>query len=440
MLERRVAATPGVSAPDPWLVLVVDDDRSVHEVTSLALEGFTFEGRSLHVLNAYSGAEARTQIQNHPDLALILLDVVMESTTAGLELVDYVRNQLGNHSVRIVLRTGQPGQVPERRVIVTYDISDFKTKVELTAGKLFTSVVSSLRTYRHIHELAVHQRLAEATARALQRFFPRQYLELLGRDSITELQLGDQTQREMTVLFAHIRGFTDRAESLTPAQCFAVINDLFAEICPIIRLHGGIIDKFLGDGFLALFPGPAEEAVHAALAVARRIQARNEQRRDEDDLHMAMGLHTGMLMLGTVGEDERVEATVLSSAVNLASRVESLTNRFGATIMLSAATVLRLPDPTAYGLRSIGQTRVPGSESEVQLYELIDADPAELRASKQAMAADFARGVELSQAGAFAEACSLLQRVVDACPDDAAARLYLRLSAEGVLSGLRPRG
>jgi adenylate cyclase len=437
MLDRGVATSPGAAAPDPWLVLVVDDDRSVHEVTSLALEGFQFEGRALHVLNAYSGAEAREVMRGRPDVALILLDVVMESTTAGLDLIDFVRNNLGNHSVRIVLRTGQPGQVPERRVIVTYDISDFKTKVELTAGKLFTSVVSSLRTYRHIHDLAVHQRLAEATARALQRFFPRQYLELLGRASITDLQLGDQTQREMTVLFAHIRGFSDRAQSLSPAQCFAVINDLFAEICPIIRLHGGIIDKFLGDGFLALFPGSAEDAVLASLAVARRIQARNELR--HDDLHMAMGLHTGLLMLGTVGEDERVEATVLSSAVNLASRVESLTNRFGATIMLSAATVLRLADPSAYGLRSIGQTRVPGSESEVQLYELIDADPEELRAGKQAMAAEFTRGVELCQTGAFAEACNLLQRVVDACPGDAAARLYLRLAAEGVLSGLRAR-
>ena len=420
------------------MVLVVDDDRSVHEVTRLALEDFEFEGRGLRVLNAYSGAEAREIMRDHEDVAVVLLDVVMESATAGLELVDYVRNQLGNLAVRIVLRTGQPGQVPERRVIVTYDISDFKTKVELTAAKLFTALVASLRTFRHIHTLAIHQRVAEATARALQRFFPHQYLELLGRRDITEVRLGDQTQREMTVLFTDIRGFTARSESLSPAECFAFINDLFAEICPIIRLHGGIIDKFLGDGFLALFPGPADAAVDAALAVQRRVHTRNLAR--QDDLRLGMGIHTGMLMLGTVGDVERVEATVVSSTVNLASRVESLTKKFGAKVLLSEQTVLRLFDAGGRNLRSIGQTRVPGSETDIRIYELVDADLETIRDSKQATAADFARGVELCQAGAFAEACVLLQRVVDRCPDDTAACLYLRLAAEGVLAGLRARG
>ncbi len=419
-------------------MLVVDDDRSVHDVTRLALEDFEFEGRGLRVLNAYSGAEARALMQAHGDVAVVLLDVVMESATAGLELIDYVRNQLGNMAVRIVLRTGQPGQVPERRVIVTYDISDFKTKLELTAAKLFTALVSSLRTFRHIHTLAVHQRVAEATARALARFFPHQYLELLGRRDITEVRLGDQTQREMTVLFTDIRGFTARSESLSPAECFAFINDLFAEICPLIRAHRGIIDKFLGDGFLALFPGSADDAVDAALAVQRAVQARNLAR--HDDLRVGMGIHTGVLMLGTVGDAERVEATVLSSTVNLASRVESLTKKFGAKVLLSEQTVLRLADAGARNLRSIGQERVPGSDAEIRIYELVDADMAAVQASKQETAADFARGVELCQSGAFAGACVLLQRVVDRCPDDTAARLYLRLAAEGVLAGLRARG
>lgn len=430
-----VSRRPSAPRQDPWILLVVDDDASVHEVTRLALDGFEFEGRGLHVLSAHSAAEARTIMQSRGDVALILLDVVMESVTAGLEFVEYLRNELGNAEVRVVLRTGQPGQVPERRVIVGYDISDYKTKVELTASKLFTAVVASLRTYRHLSELARHRRLAEATAGALQRFVPHQYLDLLNRTDITEVRLGDQIQREMTVLFVDIRGFTARTESMSPAECFAFINDLFAEICPLIRDHHGFIDKFLGDGFLALFPGSADDALDAALAIQRRLDARNSSRKDE--LRLGMGIHTGVLMLGTVGEAERLEATVLSSAVNLASRLESLTKRFGAKVLLSEQTVLRLGDPAARNLRSIGQARVPGSESEVRIYELLDADGDSVRASKQATTADFVRGIELYHAGAFADACVHLQRVVDHCPEDEAARLYLRYAAEGVLAKLR---
>ncbi|MDX1572041.1 MAG: DUF3369 domain-containing protein, partial [Xanthomonadales bacterium] len=133
-----------------WKVMIVDDEESVHQVTELVLSDFTFEDRPLEFLHAYSGEEARELFGEHPDIALVLLDVVMESDRAGLELVDVIRNDLGNQQVRIILRTGQPGQAPEEEVIVRYDINGYKEKTELTAQKLFTTVYSALRSYRDI--------------------------------------------------------------------------------------------------------------------------------------------------------------------------------------------------------------------------------------------------------------------------------------------------
>lgn len=134
----------------PWLVLVVDDEEDMHAVTKLVLGPVKFEQRGLTLLHAYSAADAKELLAKHPDIALILLDVVMETEDAGLRLVEHVRKELRNDAVRIILRTGQPGMAPERRVIVEYDINDYKSKIELSAQKLFTTTLAALRAYAHI--------------------------------------------------------------------------------------------------------------------------------------------------------------------------------------------------------------------------------------------------------------------------------------------------
>jgi len=133
-----------------WKVLVVDDEEEVHAVTKLVLSDFFYDKKGLVFLHAYSGKEARELIAEHPDTAIIFLDVVMEKSDAGLAVVRHIREELKNSFVRIILRTGQPGQAPEEKVIIEYDINDYKEKTELTAQKLFTTMVTSLRSYRDI--------------------------------------------------------------------------------------------------------------------------------------------------------------------------------------------------------------------------------------------------------------------------------------------------
>lgn len=133
-----------------WKVLIVDDEPEIHAVTKLALSDFALDGKGLTFISAYNGAEAVDALKQHKDIAVILLDVVMETEDAGLRVANAVRNELHNHFTRIILRTGQPGQAPERSVIVDYDINDYKSKTELTAQKLFTVMIASLRSYRDI--------------------------------------------------------------------------------------------------------------------------------------------------------------------------------------------------------------------------------------------------------------------------------------------------
>lgn len=137
----------------PWKIMVIDDDDGVHSSTRFALERVQVDGRSLEIIDLYSADEAREYLSQHDDVALALVDVVMESDHAGLDFVQWVREEKKNSAIRLVLRTGQPGQAPERHVVVNYDIDDYKTKSELTAQKLFTLLHSSLRSYRHIRAL-----------------------------------------------------------------------------------------------------------------------------------------------------------------------------------------------------------------------------------------------------------------------------------------------
>ena len=140
------------TGPPPWRVLIVDDDVDVHVVTKFSLSNACFQGRRLSFLHAYSGEEALHVLRNTPDIALVLLDVIMETSDAGLRVARAIRETLGNHLVRIVLRTGQPGQALEHSIILDYDINDFWCKTDLTTRKLFTTVISSLRSYAGLEQ------------------------------------------------------------------------------------------------------------------------------------------------------------------------------------------------------------------------------------------------------------------------------------------------
>ena len=172
---------------DVWKLLIVDDEEEVHSITRMVLGGYEFEGAPLEFLSAYSAAEGRRLMAEHPDVAVMLLDVVMETPHAGLDLARWVREEQGNGLVRIILRTGQPGQAPERQVIIDYDINDYKNKSELTAQKLFTSVTTSIRSFRDLQAIDRSRRGLEDIVAASAGLFRTSSIDLFARGVLTQM-------------------------------------------------------------------------------------------------------------------------------------------------------------------------------------------------------------------------------------------------------------
>jgi len=179
LLDETTAATPHLakneenqlpiinpSAPT-WKVMIIDDEQEIHDVTQLALMDFTFHGKPLTFISAHSGEEAKSLLKAHPDTALVFLDVVMEENDSGLQIAKYIRETLKNPLIRIILRTGQPGEAPEKDVIVNYDINDYKLKVELTQRKLFVTVVAGLRGYYDLMTIEINKVSLKQTLEAM---------------------------------------------------------------------------------------------------------------------------------------------------------------------------------------------------------------------------------------------------------------------------------
>jgi class 3 adenylate cyclase len=552
------APTVEAASARVWKLLVVDDEPEILEVTRLALGDTRIDGHPLALLSVPSASAARVVLQAHPDIAVILLDVVMESENAGLDLVRWIRGALGNSRVRIILRTGQPGHAPEQRVMFDYDINDYRDKTELTAQRLTTSIVGAVRSYRDLctiesqkagleqvlrataelfelqsleqfitgvlhqlsalvspqesamffqgHDLGLDlgaadptvvagtgrfrahvgrpvshvvdedvwrdiqamlrtrrpvlrraynifgifrdaevwaavfleglgelatwdRRLVElfcsnatvaldnhrlharqrALTRAYARFVPERLLELIGRDA-AHAELGDQVQREMTVMFVDLRDFTSRAEQQSPAATYEFLNRFFAAVVPEIQACGGVVDKYLGDGLLALFPDAPQQAISAGLGVVARALSLGTG--------VGVGVHLGPVILGLVGAVGRLESTVVSDSVNVAARIERLTRRFGADLLVSTAVVEQLPPEIRADTRPLGDYMVPGKRLAMTVHEVFAGDPPALRAAKRSSRDALAAAVERMTAGELDAAAAALAGLAAACPED----------------------
>lgn len=184
LIDEDDGPVPQCAARAAWKLLVVDDEPDVFAITKIVLADFSFAGAALEIIPAYSRSEAEAYLQQHDDVAVLLLDVVMEETDAGLRLVEFVRVTLGNKLVRIVLRTGQPGYAPEKEVILRYDINDYKEKTELTTQKLFTTVVASLRAYQHLLDLERQRAGLAQIVHANQGLARHQELDEFGKGAL----------------------------------------------------------------------------------------------------------------------------------------------------------------------------------------------------------------------------------------------------------------
>lgn len=222
-----------------WTVLIVDDDPEIHQVTLLALRDFIFKNHKLKFISAFSAAEAKPILAGPNDIALVLLDVVMETDDAGLTLVHYIRETLQNQLVRIVLRTGQPGQAPEQKIVQDYDINDYRAKTELTVQRLTTTVLSALRAYTAIAGLALLNETLEAKvqARTAELAVSNQQLQ----HSLAELEAGERAGKQV------------QFKMLPPASFSCGEYQFSHALYPSAIMSGDFVDYFNADGHKVVF-------------------------------------------------------------------------------------------------------------------------------------------------------------------------------------------
>jgi class 3 adenylate cyclase len=224
-----------------------------------------------------------------------------------------------------------------------------------------------------LHEIADRYALTlKEINESLERFIPREFLGFLGKENILEVELGNWSEREMTIFFLDIRDFTTLSENMSPRDNFRFLNSFLSIFGPIVRTHGGFIDKYPGDGIMALFPGGPDGALASALEMRERLVDYNEGRAKGGyaPIRFGIGIHAGPLMLGTIGENNRMDSTVISDSVNTASRLEGLTKKFAKDILVSGQTLDALAGPGDYEARYLGEERVKGRATAVRVFEL----------------------------------------------------------------------
>lgn len=273
---------------------------------------------------------------------------------------------------------------------------------------------------------------------AYSRFIPEKTLALLGKNTITDVSLGDHLELTMSILFSDIRDFTSLSEEMTPPENFAFINSYLEYINPIIIQHDGIIDKYIGDAIMVLFPKNADDALCCAINLLHQLNSYNGLREASGlpPIKIGIGINTGLMMLGIIGGKQHMESTVISDAVNLASRIESLSKNYKTPLLISEHTFLSLRNQAGYDIRFIDRVKVKGKSHCQSVYEVFDADPAALREGKRSITYIFEEALAHYHLKEIPKAKQLLQECLQQVPDDSVVKVYLERCDKFLATGV----
>lgn len=287
-----------------------------------------------------------------------------------------------------------------------------------------------IETQLHCKAEAEQQKLLslmQQTEQSFNRLIPRELLKLLEKDSILDVKLGDQIERKLTVMFADIRRFTSLSESMTPQENFNFLNSYLSQMEPVIGMHHGIIDKYVGDTILALFTQGADDAVSGAIHMLEKLDAYNNGRMAAGyaPISIGFGINTGLVMIGTVGGENRMESTVIGDVVNLTSRIEESTKIYNTPLLISQNTLYDLAIPGKYDIRFLDRIRVKGKAQPLSIYEVFNNDQIKLRDGKRTTKSKFEKAVILYHLKEIPHAIELLNQCLEITPKDIPAHIYL---------------
>jgi len=326
--------------------------------------------------------------------------------------------------------------------VLLFSIRKLRNSVgEIAKGKWDTVV--SIRTRDEVSDLgdSVNTMSAriqdyitkvENFSESYYRFVPQQFLRMLNKESILDVELGDQVEQHMSILIFNIRGFYQMSKRLTPEENFNFVNSYLKRFGPYVRNHDGFMNKYLGAGFMALFPNQPDEALKACIEMRRELEIYNTHRAKVGyaPLDIGIGLHKGALRLGIIGEEQRLEGNVISEGVNLATMLEKMTEPLGVSVLITDHVVHTLDNPSGFQYRNLGLIQVEGVKEPLHLYDMYQGDPETLRTMKDRTKALFEQAVTYYQVGRFYDAREAFLMVIKQNRQDKAAQLYFYMCDE----------
>jgi adenylate cyclase len=413
------------------LILVVDDSATMRLLISNALVKTGFE-----VMQAENGEIALAVLKTtKPDA--ILLDVEMPGSN-GFEVCKTIRQLLGYEHIPVMMVTALEDYESINQAFLA-GATDFTTK-PINTDLIGYRVRYMVRTSSYFEELLYAEKKVRAlndellaklveiqeNAKAVARFVPKDFLKVLNRQSIADIKLGDCVEKEMTILFLDIKSFSSLAERLSSVEIFNLVNSLMKCLDPVIVTHSGFIDKYIGDALMALFE-EADHALSAALAMLEAINELNKKRILDhlDPIDVGIGINTGSVIVGTIGFESRMDCSVISDAVNIASRIESLTRQFNIELLISEQTQHQLKNKEKYKVRSLGSITIKGKRLPITIYEVFNHEDSTQGQLKKNSSQIFAKALNFYEKKDYSKAVPLFEEIIRNNPKDLPARYLL---------------
>ncbi len=409
-------------------ILVVDDDEKVLELLSEVVSSMRYRA-----LKAKSGKEAiEVAIRNMPDL--ILLDIMMPGMN-GYDVARVLSRNEKTNIIPIVLISALR-DVEERVKGLEAGAMDFFSK-PLHIPELKTKINSLLKIKTYNDYVRKQQRelevqvagrteLLRKAVKFFERFVPREFLECLEKKSIFNISLGDYICTDMTIMFSDIRSFGTLAENMSPRDVFRFLNSYLKRMDPFIWENEGFIDKYIGDAIMALFPKGPQYAVNAAVEMLKYIGIYNQHRHSYSypPIRIGISIHTGEVVLGTIGHERFMQGTVISDTVNLTSHLQSLSKLYGIDLIVSREVVQNL-GMGKFNYRFIDKVRLKGRKEQIDIFEIFDADSPEKFELKSKTRGKFEKGVSEYQDGQVKNAEKIFNELASYCQEDRAVKIYL---------------
>ena len=299
------------------------------------------------------------------------------------------------------------------------------------------AIESALLYERNINEAKERENAMRLVYEATGKFVPYEFIGALGHKVITDVRLGDQVEKIVTVLFSDIRDYTTLSEQMTPEENFRFVCSFNERMGPAIRKHNGFINQYLGDAVMAIFPGQASDALNAAIEMHEEVQKLNEERllRNAPPIKIGVGIHTGPLIMGITGDQNRMDAATISDTVNTASRLEGLTKQYRASILLSDACLLQIEKENYY-LRYLGLVQLKGKQEPLHIYECFSPNTKEEVARKQKTLSLFNEGIENYLNSSFGNSVQAFESLTEINPGDLTAAFFLNNAKNFLQKGI----